>query len=42
LDELLDTEEEPSADEEDAMEMRELRINLQNETSRASVIYFSL
>jgi nucleotide-sensitive chloride channel 1A len=42
LDELLNAEEEPSADEEDATEMRELRINLQNEASRASLIYFNL
>jgi chloride channel, nucleotide-sensitive, 1A len=34
LDESIDTEEEPTPDEEEAMEMRELRINTQSEDSR--------
>lgn len=37
LDELLNADEEPTGDEEDAMEMRELRINLQNEASRTFI-----
>jgi nucleotide-sensitive chloride channel 1A len=34
LDESIDVEEEPTPDEEDAMEMRELRINTRSEESR--------
>ena len=36
LDETLDGEDEPTPDEEDAMEMRELRLNVQSEASRTS------